>query len=201
MRMGNRSGPAALCVLAISAAAAVSAVSTRASAQPAAPPAAAGSQPITETQAQPRTPPPPPPIQYPAAAPAHAGYPPLSGQPWGAPSPYATYPPPYVVPAPVDEDRPTPGMRNAGIVLTITGLTIGGAGAALLAFGDNSGGNYTQAFMGLALCPLGGAMLLTGIPLWAVGAARLGGTGNGDQQAASMAVSLGAGSAALQGSF
>lgn len=106
-----------------------------------------------------------------------------------------------------DEDRerlivkkaPGPGMRNAGIGLTLGGLAAGAIGAGVAAAGAEDG-NYFVTPVGVVLAALGGAMFLTGVPLWAVGAARYKGN-RSSASAAGVSFALGAASAAVQGRF
>ncbi len=56
--------------------------------------------------------------------------------------------------------------RNVGIGFTIAGTLLGAGGVAMLASGDT-------AILGAAVAPIGGALIITGIPLWAVGASEI----------------------------
>lgn len=97
------------------------------------------------------------------------------------------------------KDPPGPGMRNAGIGLTLGGLGVGVV-AAVLAAGSQESHDIGTTVISMALGVVGGAMVLTGIPLWAVGAARYK-SPSSSGSAAGVYLALGAGSAAVQGRF
>lgn len=159
-------------------------------------------------------PPAPAPLSYAAppayappayAAPSAYGPPPAYGPPYGYTGPHA-YPPGARVVFRDSEgegerekrDAPGPGMRNAGIGLTLGGCGVGIAGAIAIASADN-GDRVGPIVAGMGLGIVGGAMVLTGIPLWAVGAARYKGGDKGST--AGMTLSVGAAGARFDGRF
>ena len=147
-------------------------------------------------------------LEPPPPAPAASPSTPPSAAPPGVWVPYGAPPPPgyYVTERPVEEDdqkreddRPGPGMRNAGIGLTLGGAAVGLIGAGVAASADNDIG---AALAGIGFGILGGAMFLTGVPLWAVGAARYDrANASSASIPASLTVAVGPGSASLRGAF
>ena len=93
--------------------------------------------------------------------------------------------------------RPGPGMRNAGAGLAVGG---GAVGAISAVFFLTSGNTSELNVAGGVFAGVAGAMVLTGIPLWAVGAARYE-QKPASQGIAGVSLSIGAKSAAVQGRF
>jgi hypothetical protein len=96
------------------------------------------------------------------------------------------------------EKQPSAGMRNAGIGLTLAGLGVGTLAMVLV----GSGGSSDQYAGGMAVMglSLGGLLVLTGIPLWAIGAARYNGAPS-SASAAGISLAFGPASAAVAGRF
>ena len=67
-------------------------------------------------------------------------------------------------------------MRNAGIGLIVAGVVVGSIGAVFAGFSADARGSEEETFgiMGAFCGVLGGASLITGVPLTAVGASRAG---------------------------
>jgi hypothetical protein len=152
-------------------------------------------------RAQEPPPPPSPPHAAPAAQPP--GDPPLYGGPiaWEDP----------VLPEEKDEDnealkpkkKPGPGMRNAGIALTLVGVAVGAVGVAVLVASEDipeDRGELSSSVgpLGAVLTVIGGASFVVGVPLWAVGAARYNASG---RSTAGATLVVGPTSAAVQGRF
>jgi hypothetical protein len=87
--------------------------------------------------------------------------------------------------APKTGSRAGPKLKKVGIILTFAGAAVAAIGGGILAAGASSSGGgrgddlgYGQAgaqlgqAFGGALLVAGGASVLTGIPLWAIGAAK-----------------------------
>ena len=106
-----------------------------------------------------------------AAPPTVVAAPPPPPYPYPDPLAFAP-PPPRPGPPP---DPPGPAMRNVGIALALLGVAVVGIGSAVaLDVGESGGDEIAAALIGTSAGSIGGAMHITGVVLWIVGANRYG---------------------------